>query len=88
MSRPLSDTSRDAELVLVRLAREMTPRRKLEIAASMSRTIRELALAGLRSRHPGASEAEMRRRLASLVLPQDLARAAYGADPDPRGEGS
>jgi hypothetical protein len=59
----------------------MQPRRKLEIAASMSRMIRELALVGLRSRHPGAMEDEIRRRLASLVLPRDLAKEVCGGVP-------
>jgi hypothetical protein len=37
-----------------------------------------LALAGLRSRYPQASETEMRRRPADLLLGEELARKVYG----------
>jgi hypothetical protein len=37
-----------------------------------------LALAGLRQRHPRASQAELRRRLAGLLLGEDLAHKVYG----------
>lgn len=40
--------------------------RRLEIAASLSAGARALAEAGLRSRNPGASDAEIRCRLAAL----------------------
>lgn len=80
-----SDTTPEAEAVLVRLGRELPPWRKLEIAAAMSTTVRELALTGIRSRHPEASEDEIRKRLAALLLPPDLVRAAYGWDPETEG---
>jgi hypothetical protein len=37
-----------------------------------------LALAGLRSRYPQAGEAELRRRLAGLLLGEETARKVYG----------
>ena len=80
-----ADTSPEAEAVLVRLAREMPPGEKLQIAASMSRAIRELAEVGVRSRHPRASEDEVRRRVAALVLPREIVIAAYGWDPEQEG---
>jgi hypothetical protein len=49
--------------------------RRLTIAA------RRLALAGLRHRHPDASEAELRRRLADLLLGEELATRVYGPGP-------
>jgi len=33
---------------------------------------------GLRSRYPRANEAELRRRMAGLLLGEDLARKVYG----------
>jgi hypothetical protein len=44
----------------------------------MSSAVRGLSLAGLRSRHPQASEAELRRRFADIHLGPDLAAKAYG----------
>ena len=52
--------------------------RRLGIAA------RNLALAGLRRRHLGASEAELTRHLADLVLGEELAARAYGPHASPR----
>ncbi len=48
---------------------------------SMNNSTRELALAGLRSRYAGASEEEIRRRLANILLGEDLARKVYGDPP-------
>jgi hypothetical protein len=79
------DTSPQAERVLVQLAREMSPRRKLEIASAMSRTLRKLAEAGVRSSHPHASEEKIRKRLGARLLPRHLVVAAYGWDPRKEG---
>jgi hypothetical protein len=46
-------------------------------------TSRRLALAGLRERFPNASESELRRRLATLLLGPELAAKVYGPEPDP-----
>jgi hypothetical protein len=79
------DTSPEAERVLIELARKMSPRRKLEIAGSMSRTLWRLAEVGVRSRHPDAGEEEIRRRLGARLLPRELVIAAYGWDPEKEG---
>lgn len=47
----------------------------------MSQSVRLLALAGLRQRHPAAGPAELRRRLADLLLGPELAARAYGPPP-------
>jgi len=44
----------------------------------MNASARMLALSGLRSRYPQAGETELRRRLAGLLLGEDLARKVYG----------
>lgn len=51
---------------------------KLRELASLNAMARRLALAGLRQRHPAANPAELRRRLADLLLGSDLALAVYG----------
>lgn len=72
------DTSPEAEAVLLDLMRKTPPWRKMELLSSLNATARKLALAGLRQRHPNASEKELRRRLADLLLGPELALKAYG----------
>lgn len=45
----------------------MTPAQRLEIATGLTQGVRTLAEAGLRQRHPRASEQELRYRLAELL---------------------
>ena len=82
MTKLFSDTSPEAEAVLIQLLREMPPWRRLEMVNQLNATVRTLALSGLKSRHPGASEAELRRRLADLLLGTELAKEAYGPFPE------
>ena len=76
------DTSPEAEAVLFQLWREAPAWRKLQWMEDLNRTARHLALLGLRRRFPEASEAELRRRLASLLLGEELATRVYGPLPD------
>jgi hypothetical protein len=73
-----SDTHPKMEALHIRLLRESPPWRKMEMLAGLNATARTLALAGLRQRYPQASEDELHRRLADLVLGPDLARKVYG----------
>jgi len=72
------DTTPEVERVLIELLRRAPAWRKLELVAQMNDTVRMLALSGLRTRHPQASEAELRRRLADILLGPELAEKAYG----------
>jgi hypothetical protein len=82
--RRLSDTSPDAEQVLVNIYRQMPAWRKLESVEDASRTERQLAMIGLRSRHPGEPLKMLRRRLLGLVLGEETARKIYGPSGEPR----
>jgi hypothetical protein len=73
-----SDTHPKMEALHIRLLRESPPWRKMEMLARLNATARTLALAGLRQRYPQASEDELHRRLADLLLGPDLARKVYG----------
>lgn len=66
------------EALQIQLWRQATPARKMEMLAQLNASARTLALSGLRSRFPQAGEAELRRRLADLLLGEDLARKVYG----------
>lgn len=57
--------------------RKMTPSQKAETVAMLSRGIRDLAVAGIRQRYPGATTREQFLRLAILTLGRDAAGAAY-----------
>jgi len=78
MAKLFADTSPEAERVYLELLRQAPPWRKLQMVAELNETVRQLALQGLRQRHTNASEAELRRRLADLLLGPDLATRAYG----------
>lgn len=75
------DTSPEAEAVLFKLWRETPAWRKLEMMESLNQAARQLALIGLRQRFPDASPEELRRRLASILLGDDLANQVYGPIP-------
>jgi len=60
------------------LLRAAPPWRKLAMLGEMHTTLRTLMLNGMRQRHPQASPAELRRRLADLWLGPELAAKVYG----------
>jgi hypothetical protein len=78
MSPELNDTHPDMEALHIRLLSELPPWRKLQMMAELNTAARRLAIIGLRERYPNASEAEIRRRLADLLLGEELARRVYG----------
>jgi hypothetical protein len=59
----------------------MTGAQRLERAAELSAGVRALAEAGLRHRHPGASAAELRWRLAALLYGRPIAERTLGPLP-------
>ncbi len=78
MSTLSSDTHPDVEALQIKLWRQASPARKMQMLAQLNASARLLAMAGLRARHPHADEAELRRRLADLLLGEGLARKVYG----------
>lgn len=62
--------------------RALGPAGRIEIAAGLSRGVRDLAVAGIRRRHPGASEDEVRCRLAALLYGRDAALRLFGRVPE------
>jgi hypothetical protein len=71
------DTSPEAERIQVALWRGMTPLEKAGLVSSTSRAAQLLSLAGIRRRHPEASEDECMLRLAKLKLGPTLFALAY-----------
>ena len=75
------DTSPDIDQMQIGRLRCMPVWRKLALVGEMNRTVRAMALAGLRQRHPEEAAAQHRRRLATLLLGPELAHQAYGPGP-------
>lgn len=76
------DTDPDAERVQIEIFRRMPAWRKVQLVEDANRTARQLALAGLRHRHPEAGPDELRRRLFGLFLGEELATRVYGPLPE------
>ncbi|MBI2566630.1 MAG: hypothetical protein HYV63_06320 [Candidatus Schekmanbacteria bacterium] len=82
LARPLSrDTHPTAEDVQIALLSSMPAWRKVELTCDACRTARLLALAGLRDRHPTEPPALLARRLAAILLGDELAERVYGPGP-------
>jgi len=78
MSALFSDTHPKMEALQIQLWRQASPTRKMQMLAQLNVSARMLALAGLRAQYPHSSEGELRRRLAGLLLGEELARKVYG----------
>jgi len=73
-----TDTRPDAERVQIELMRQAPSWCKLELLGQLSQTVKILAASGLRQRYPDATERELRRRLADLMLGTEMAARVYG----------
>jgi hypothetical protein len=69
----VEDTSPEARARHVELLRSKSPAERLAQAASLTEAVRQLALMGIRQRHPGISEVEARVRLVALLYGKELA---------------
>jgi hypothetical protein len=72
------DTSLEAQEVLLAIYRDMPASRKLALVEEANHRARLWAWSGLKSRHPGESEARLRRRLFGLELGEELATKVWG----------
>jgi hypothetical protein len=71
------DTTADAERLQIEAWRSMSPLEKAGLMSQATNDALSLALAGIRQRHPGASERECFIRLAALQLGPVLVRQVY-----------
>lgn len=78
MSILSSDTHPKMEALQIELWRQASPTQKMNQLAQLNAAARLLALKGLRSQYPQANEAELRFKLASLLLGDELAHKVYG----------
>jgi hypothetical protein len=78
MTALFPDTRPEAEAVLVRLLRQAPSWRKLEMVDQLNQSVKLLALVGLRQRFPQEDDGRIRRRLADLLLGEEMALKVYG----------
>jgi hypothetical protein len=81
MTGMVSDTTPQARAVLTGLYRKAGPEARLRMALRMSEDFRAITESGIRSRHPGATEAEVRRELARICLGPALAERVLARRP-------
>lgn len=74
----MKDTTADIEAIQSELYRRMTFEQKARRVTELTTGACRLALAGLRQRHPGASEQELLLRLAALRLGPETVARVYG----------
>ena len=72
-----ADTPPEVERLQVEAWRRMSPLEKARAVDALTRTTQTLALAGIRRRHPGASDRECFLRLAVLKLGREDALRLY-----------
>jgi hypothetical protein len=82
MSALFPDTHPKMEALQIALWRSASPTRKMQMLAQLNQSAHLLALTGLRSQYPRAGETELRRRLAALLLGEEIASKVYGELPD------
>jgi hypothetical protein len=73
----ISDTSTEAELVVLGLLRAKSPAEKIKLVCSLNSSTRRLAIAGIKQIYPNAEGPELLRRLADRVLGVQLAGQIY-----------
>ena len=76
-----ADTSAEAWRKFLELQRPLPTGEKLRLALELSETVRAFAEAGMRQRHPHASDREIFLRLAQMRLGRDLFRKVNGDEP-------
>ncbi|MBI2920743.1 MAG: hypothetical protein HYY18_06615 [Planctomycetes bacterium] len=75
------DTSPEIEQILIEGWRAMPSWRKVQLIRDMNLACEELARAGVRMRHPAASEREIQLRVASLRLDRETMLKVFAWDP-------
>ena len=71
------DTSAAIEQRQVEAWRRMSPAENLQLVSDATQAVIDLSMAGIRRRHPAASDRECFLRFACIVLGRDVARIVY-----------
>jgi hypothetical protein len=79
------DTSREAEELQFAHWRGLTPAQKARIVAGLTRMTNQLARAGIRVRHPGATDRGVELRLMALRVDRTTMIKFFNWDPEREG---
>jgi hypothetical protein len=71
------DTTAEADAVQRRLYQRLGGRERVAIMFRLNETVRRLAMAGMRARHPDYSDAQVQQAYARLVLGDAVVRAVW-----------
>ena len=74
----MTDTTKEANDVLVSIYRRMTPEEKFSLVFEAYETGKKLAIAGLRDRYPYADEDELQKLWKKQHLGEELYKKVYG----------
>lgn len=81
----LQDTDTEIRQVMINLARQSPVWKKFAQVSATTEGCLALARAGIKRRHPNATEQEIRLRLAAIMLGRETVKEVYGWDPDVEG---
>lgn len=79
------DTDLETERIWFERLAALPSWRKFEMVSAASRAAGDLAIAGIRARHPGADEQEVRKRWVALTMGRELSLELCGWDPHVEG---
>ncbi|HEV7893464.1 MAG TPA: hypothetical protein VGP08_22815 [Pyrinomonadaceae bacterium] len=79
------DTTPEAERALIEMLRRAPTWKRAEQLGGLIHSRNVLILADLRRRYPEAGEEELRKRLASRLLPREDVIRVFGWDPEKEG---
>ena len=80
MPSDATDTSAEAATVQLSVLRQLGPARRSELAAEWSEDMRQLAMQGIRDRHPDYSERRVVLEYARLTLGEKLFQEAFASE--------
>ena len=79
------DTTRSAEELVFEHLRSLSPAQRAEQVTAMTESMHEVVQAGIRLRHPEASDEELFYRTAARWLGPELTKRVYGWDVEEMG---
>jgi hypothetical protein len=74
---PVNDTTEVARRVQIEVWRRIGPGGRAQLAADLSESVREIAMDGIRGRHPEYSEDQVRHAMFRMTLGDELYRMAW-----------
>lgn len=73
-----ADTHPEIEALQIEIIRRMPAWKKFLVVEGLNEMVKEMAVSGLKERHPEATPQQIHRMLAELMLGPDLAQKVYG----------